>query len=74
MFGLEYDNCCWTVRVLHLQYFDNVPGQNPDFSNPNLEKEKSTQIQFVLKGMGGYGSRVSGILKEMIRGYEEREY
>ena len=74
MFGLEYDNCCWTVRVLHLQYFDNVPGQNPDFSNPNLEKEKSTQVQFVLKGMGGYGSRVSGILKEMIRGYEEREY
>ncbi len=74
MFGLEYDNCCWTVRVLHLQYFDNVAGEVPDYSNPNLEKEKSTQVQFVLKGMGGYGSRVSGILKEMIRGYEEREY
>lgn len=74
MFGLEYDNCCWTVRVLHLQYYDNVAGETPDYSNPNLEQEKSTQVQFVLKGMGGYGSRVSGILKEMIRGYEEREY
>lgn len=74
MFGLEYDNCCWTVRILHLQYFDNIAGQIPDFSNPNLEREKSTQVQFVLKGMGGFGSRVSGILKEMIRGYEEREY
>ncbi|MFT5710616.1 MAG: LPS-assembly protein [Halioglobus sp.] len=74
MFGLEYDNCCWTVRILHLQYFDNIAGEISDFSNPNLEREKSTQVQFVLKGMGGVGSRISGILKEMIRGYEEREY
>jgi len=74
MFGLEYDNCCWTVRIFHLQYFDNVPGKISDFSNPNLEREKSTQVQFVLKGIGGFGSRISGILKEMIRGYEEREY
>ncbi len=74
MIGVEYSNCCWAVRLLHLRYIDNVPGQIPDFTNPNLEREESTQVQFVLKGMGRFGSRVSGILKEMIRGYEESEY
>ncbi len=74
MFGLEYDSCCWTVRLLHLRYVDNVPGQIPDFTNPNLEREDSTQVQFILKGMGGFGSRVTGILEEMIRGFDEREY
>jgi len=74
MFGLEYDSCCWTIRLLHLRYFDNIPGEFPDFSNPNLEREQSTQVQFILKGMGGFGSRVTGILEEMIRGFEEREY
>lgn len=74
MFGLEYDSCCWKVRLLHLRYIDNVPGQIPDYTNPNLEREQSTQIQFILKGMGGFGSRVTGILEEMIRGFEEREY
>ncbi len=74
MFGVEYDSCCWTVRLLHLRYIDNVPGQVPDYANPNLEREQSTQVQFILKGMGGFGSRVTSILEEMIRGYEEREY
>ena len=74
MFGLEYDSCCWKVRILHLRYFDNIPGQIPDFSSPNLEREQSTQVQFVLKGMGGFGSRVTSILKDMIRGFEESEY
>ena len=74
MYGLEYDTCCWMVRLLHLRYFDNIPGQIPDFSNPNLERENSTQVQFVLKGLAGVGSRVTGILRDMIRGFEEREY
>jgi LPS-assembly protein len=58
---------------LHLRYFDNVTGENPDFSNPDLEREESTQVQFILKGMGGFGSRVTSILEDMIRGFEERE-
>ena len=74
MFGLEYDSCCWTVRLLHLRYFDNVPGEFPDFTNPNLEREQSTQVQFIFKGMVGFGSRVTGILEEMIRGFKEVEY
>lgn len=74
MIGVEYDSCCWTVRLLHLRYFDTVPGQNPDFSDPNLEREYSTQVQIVLKGMGGFGSRVTSLLEDMIRGYDARDY
>lgn len=72
--GVEYDTCCWRFRILHLRYFDNISGENTDFSNPELERESSTQVQIVLKGMGGFGSRVTGILQDMIRGFEEREY
>ncbi len=74
MAGIEYDNCCWTVRLLHLRYYDNVSGQIPDFNNPNLEREHTTQVQIVLKGMGGFGDRISSIMEDMIRGYQEREY
>lgn len=74
MIGVEYDTCCWRVRLLHLRYFDTVAGQNTDFSDPNLERESSTQVQILLKGMGGVGNRVTGLLNDMIRGYREREY
>ena len=73
MVGVEYDTCCWKVRLLHLRYYDTVPGQNPDFDNPELQREHSTQVQIVLKGMGGFGSRATSIMEDMIRGFEERE-
>ena len=74
MFGVEYDTCCWKVRLLHLRYFDNASGENPDFDDPLLEREDSTQVQIVLKGMGGFGSRASSIMKDMIRGFTDSEY
>ena len=73
MIGIEYDTCCWKFRLLHLRYFDTVPGQIPDFRDPELEREHSTQFQIVLKGMGGFGNRVEGLLEDLIRGFEERE-
>ena len=75
MVGVEYENCCWIIRLLHLRYYDNdTTGFFPDYSDPDLEQEHTTQAQFVLKGMGGFGSRITNILEDMIRGYREREY
>jgi LPS-assembly protein len=74
MFGIEYDSCCWRIRLLHLRYFDTAGRQNPDFSDPDLEREYSTQVQVVLKGMGGFGSRVTDLLEDMIRGFHDRDY
>jgi LPS-assembly protein len=74
MFGVEYDSCCWTVRLLQLRYYNNDSGAIPDFSNPNLERESTVQFQFMLKGMGGFGNRITNIMQTMIRGFDEREY
>jgi LPS-assembly protein len=74
MIGIEYDSCCWKVRLLHLRYYDTKPGQNPDFNNPDLQREDSTQIQIVLKGMGGFGDRITRIMEDMIRGFRDVEY
>ena len=74
MVGLEYDTCCWKVRLLHLRYYENISGQIPDFNNPDLEREHSTQFQIVLKGMGGFGNRITGIMEDMIRGFTDSEY
>jgi LPS-assembly protein len=74
MIGVEYDSCCWKVRLLHLRYYDNVPGQLPGFDNPDLQREESTQIQIMLKGMGGFGDRATRIMENMIRGFRDFEY
>ncbi len=76
MFGVEYDSCCWKVRLLYLRYYDtkNKPGLIPDFNDPNLQREKSFQVQIVLKGMGGFGNRASGIMRDMIRGFTDSDY
>jgi LPS-assembly protein len=74
MVGVEYDSCCWMVRLVQLRYYNNVNGVAPDFNNPDLEHEQTLQFQFVLKGMGGFGNRITNIMQDMIRGFEEREY
>ncbi|MCB1688953.1 MAG: LPS-assembly protein LptD [Halioglobus sp.] len=72
--GVEYDSCCWRVRLVHLRYYNNVNGNIIDFSDPDLERQKSIQFQILLKGMGGFGNRISNIMQEMIRGFRDREY
>jgi LPS-assembly protein len=74
MVGVEYDSCCWKLRLLHLRYYDTVPGQNPGFDDPDLQREDSTQIQIILKGMGGFGDRISSIMEDMIRGFTDIDY
>ncbi len=74
MVGVEYDSCCWMVRLVQLRYYNNVNGVVPDFNNPDLERESTVQFQFVLKGMGGFGNRITNIMQDMIRGFDEREY
>jgi LPS-assembly protein len=72
MAGFEYDDCCWRVRLLYMRYVDTLVGDIPDFSDPNLERESSFQIQVLLKGMGGFGGRVDELLADMIRGFSKR--
>ncbi|MEM6302091.1 MAG: LPS-assembly protein LptD [Pseudomonadota bacterium] len=72
MVGIEYDSCCWQLRLLHLRYFDTARNINPDFDN--LDREFTTQVQFVLKGLGGFGDGVEQLLGDMIRGFNQLVY
>jgi LPS-assembly protein len=71
MVGFEYDNCCWRIRILYMRYVDTERGEIPDFNDPNLDRENAIQVQFLLKGMGGFGGRVDNLLKDMIRGFTD---
>lgn len=68
--GVEYTNCCYTVRVIARQWIDN------DALFYGLEDDNTGAfIQFELKGLGSLlGGNVRGILNNGISGYREREY
>ena len=70
MVGIEYDNCCWKMRLLYMRYLDTAGSFAPDFSDPDLQRENAVQFQFVLKGMGGFGSRVENLMRDMIRDFD----
>ena len=55
-----------------MRFIDTDRGEVPDFKDPKLERENAIQVQFLLKGMGGFGGRVDNLLSDMIRGFTER--
>ncbi|HTM62894.1 MAG TPA: LPS assembly protein LptD [Gammaproteobacteria bacterium] len=65
MYGLQYDTCCWAVRIVGGNTFisldptqNNAPKYNPEF-----------YIQFALKGLGDFGSGNPSGLLSSITGY-----
>lgn len=70
MAGIEYNSCCWRVRLVYQRYID----QNTNRAATELvEYENATYIEFQLKGLGGVGTRVSELLEEFIRGYQDSD-
>lgn len=59
--GLEYNNCCWSVQVVHQNYLTD---------DSELDTRLLFQIQ--LKGLGGSGGS-SDRISEAIYGFDERE-
>jgi len=59
--GLEYNNCCWSVQVVHQNYLTD---------DEELDSRLLFQIQ--LKGLGGSGDS-SAKISESIYGFDERE-
>ncbi len=59
--GLEYNNCCWSVQMVHQGYLTD---------DQQLENRILFQIQ--LKGLGGSGG-ASAQISEAIYGFDERE-
>lgn len=59
--GIEYNNCCWSVQLVHQNYLTD---------DETLDSRVLFQIQ--LKGLGGTGG-ASASLAEAIEGFDERE-
>ena len=59
--GLEYNNCCWSVQLVHQRYLTD---------ESELESRLLFQVQ--LKGLGGSGGS-SRQVSEAIVGFDERE-
>lgn len=66
-YGIEYDSCCWAVRLV----------QNSTYSGTdearNLQYNHMVYFQFLLKGLGNISTNdASDILKNQIPGYQDR--
>jgi hypothetical protein len=68
MLGIEYDSCCWQVRLLHLRYFDTVRDRIPDFDSrpgPRIRHAGAVRAQ----GPRRFRRRGGALLGDMIRGF-----
>ena len=70
--GLEYESCCWAVRVVARRYI-NIQLDNQGGLLPNQPDEHSSgvYVQFVLKGIGSLRGSTTQFLEESIYGYED---
>ena len=72
MFGVEYDDCCWRVRLIYMSYLDALRDADVFIPAPELTRDRAFQFQFVLKGLGGFGNRVDSLMQDMIRGFNAK--
>ena len=69
--GVEYDDCCYRVRVLARKWLDsNIAAVTDDQST---QYDTGIFLELHLKGLGGSGAKVNSILNDGIYGYRERE-
>lgn len=66
LYGIQYDNCCWAVRVVRSQTFTGVD------QNLSSQYDKAVYLQFLFKGLGNVGtSDAGGLLTSSIGGYHD---
>lgn len=58
--GLEFESCCWGLRLLSRRFIRNAEGE---FDNAII-------MQLEFKGLGGFGSSAAAFLRKNIPGYE----
>ncbi len=62
--GLRYDSCCWGLRLVGIERFDELSGTTPRFEN-------AIYLSLELKGLSSLGSRkdIDDLLENGILGY-----
>lgn len=65
--GLQYDTCCWAIRLVQGRSFLGTDSNNNNLFNYTF------YVQFALKGFANIGSsETSGFLQQNINGYNDR--
>jgi LPS-assembly protein len=57
--GVEYESCCWRLRVVARRYISNRTGS----------QDTSVALQLELKGLSSVGTTSATFLERGIRGY-----
>lgn len=66
-YGIEYETCCWAIRVVQSQVFANVNSNGKNTYNSTL------YLQILLKGLGNFGlSDAGGLLTSQIPNYRDK--
>ena len=71
LFGVEYRDCCYSVRVIGRQWLDNDLLSVID--TLDLEEDRGIFIEFEFTGLGSTGNKINSILSEGIFGYQPRD-
>jgi LPS-assembly protein len=71
MVGIEYGDCCWMTRLIYQKAADDEVADG--MGGTRLENDYTFILEFQLKGLGNLGSSASGLLKESILGFEDRD-
>jgi LPS-assembly protein len=58
-FGLEYESCCWGVRLVSRRFLSTRDGT----------RDTSIGLQLVLKGMASVGTSADALLEGGVHGY-----
>ncbi len=67
--GVEYSNCCATIRIIAREWVDG-----DELFVPNIEPNQGIFVQFTLKGLGNItGGGISNLLSDGIRGFRESD-
>lgn len=67
--GVEYSNCCATIRLIAREWVDE-----DELFVPNIEPNQGIFVQFTLEGLGNItGGGLSNLLSDGIRGFRETD-
>ena len=65
--GVEFSNCCTTVRVIAREWVRQYA-----LFLPNIEPERGVFVQFTLNGLGNIaGGGLSNLLSDSINGFRD---
>jgi LPS-assembly protein len=67
--GFEYDNCCWSARVVARSW---VVNEQFTTNADQQQTDNGIFLQVQLKSLGNIGDSIDSMLSDSILGYENR--